>query len=199
MSSELQVPLFPLRTVLFPGGPLSLRIFERRYLDMVSERMRRSEPFGVVFTEGGEAGPPGPFARVGTLARIVDFHRLDDGLLGLTCSGESRFRVQAHTVRTDALVVAVVDALGPEPDFVIAPAQERLRRLLRDILDRDEVRAYRTLLDERWDSGAWVGYRLAELLPLPAEARQGLLEIDAPEQRLAVLEALLEARGGSDG
>ena len=92
MSEE--IPLFPLGTGLFPGGPLPLRIFETRYVDMVRRCMREESGFGVVLIErGAEAGAPSRFVQVGTEAGIVDFDRLDDGLLGLTCVGRERFRV----------------------------------------------------------------------------------------------------------
>ena len=98
------LPLFPLNTVLFPGGPLALRIFEPRYMDMVSRCMRESIPFGVVLIrEGLEAGPIVQIAPIGTSARIVDFTALPDGLLGLSCMGEQTFRVLSHWTQRDGL------------------------------------------------------------------------------------------------
>ena len=85
------IALFPLNIVLFPGGPLPLRIFETRYVDMVRRCMRESEKFGVVLIrEGNEVGPA-ETVDVGTLAEIVDFHQLSDGLLGLSCIGGNAF------------------------------------------------------------------------------------------------------------
>src|SRR5687768_15209514 len=98
------LPLFPLNTVLFPGGPLRLRIFEPRYLDMVSRCMRESSSFGVaLITEGKEAGGTARTTGVGTTARIVDFERLDDGLLGITARGEQRFTIEDVRTQSDGL------------------------------------------------------------------------------------------------
>ncbi|HXH02338.1 MAG TPA: LON peptidase substrate-binding domain-containing protein [Candidatus Competibacteraceae bacterium] len=191
-----EIPLFPLNTVLFPGGPLSLRIFEPRYLDMVSERLRLDEPFGVVLIrEGQEVGSAARFHEVGTLARIVDFDRLEDGLLGITCRGEGKFRVLAHHVRHDQLVLGEIEHLPEEPRLPIGLEHQRLRQLLWDILGRDEVEAYRRLLSEDWDSAAWLGYRLSELLPMPLIAKQALLELEDPTQRLALLHVALQPLG----
>ena len=96
------IPLFPLNTVLFPGGPLKLRIFEPRYVDMIGRCMREDTGFGVaLIIEGVEAGGPARTANVGTLARIVDFEQLKDGLLGITAHGGERFRIDL--VRSKAM------------------------------------------------------------------------------------------------
>jgi len=88
-----ELPLFPLRTVLFPGGLLPLRIFEPRYVDMVGRCMREGGEFGVLLITdevGAETGPVASLAEIGTTARVVDFHALPDGLLGLMCRGARR-------------------------------------------------------------------------------------------------------------
>src|SRR5688500_14710511 len=110
------LPLFPLNTVLFPGGPLRLRIFEPRYLDMISHCMRESSSFGVaLITEGREAGGSARTTHVGTTARIVDFERLEDGLLGITARGESKFSITDVKTQHDGLNIADVNLLEPEP------------------------------------------------------------------------------------
>ena len=97
-----EVPLFPLNTVLFPGGPLPLRIFETRYTDMVRRCLRTESPFGVLLIrEGVEAGGAAATMQLGTLARIVDFNPMPDGLLGIICRGESRFRVMERWRQAD--------------------------------------------------------------------------------------------------
>jgi ATP-dependent Lon protease len=104
VSAAPEIPLFPLRTVLFPGGLLPLRIFEARYVDMVGRCMRHGEIFGVVLLENGaETAGPVATASIGTTARIVDFQALPDGLLGLLCRGERRFRIIERRVRSDRL------------------------------------------------------------------------------------------------
>ena len=103
------IALFPLNIVLFPGGPLPLRIFEPRYVDMIGRCMREGAGFGVVLIrEGREVGPAETFD-VGTLADIVDFHQLSDGLLGLSCIGRERFRIRSRSRKADGLNLADVD------------------------------------------------------------------------------------------
>src|SRR5215467_4574263 len=111
--SATTLPLFPLQTVLFPGGPLSLRIFEPRYLDLVRRCLKEQSPFGVVLIlEGAEAGPVTTVAPIGTTARLVDFEALPDGLLGVVCVGERRFRVLRHWSQDDGLNAAEVEYLA---------------------------------------------------------------------------------------
>jgi Lon protease-like protein len=107
-----EIPLFPLNTVLFPGGPLPLRIFEPRYVDMVRRCMREGVPFGVLLIRAGtEVGEVTSTADVGTSARIVDFHQMQDGLLGIVCLGERRFRVLARRTQPDGLHLGDVEWL----------------------------------------------------------------------------------------
>jgi Lon protease-like protein len=185
------LPLFPLRTVLFPGGLLPLRIFEPRYVDMVRQCLRADEPFGVVLIRaGGETGPIGGVAGVGTGARIVDFQALPDGLLGLMCRGERRFRLQRRTIRADGLHVGEVEWL-PEPESSpLEPAQQPLVRVLQRLLA--ELGETARFLEPRYDDAGWVGCRCAELLPLDDAARQRLLEIDDPAERLRQIMPLLD-------
>src|SRR4029450_8248817 len=117
MSAEHSViALFPLHTVLFPGGPLPLRIFETRYTDMVRRCMREQQPFGVVLIqEGDEAGPVATTATIGCSARIADFYTLQDGFLGISCIGERKFRVQRVWRASDGLNMGEVEWLESEP------------------------------------------------------------------------------------
>lgn len=187
MNSE--IPLFPLNTVLFPGGPLSLRIFEPRYVDMVGRCMRTGAGFGVVLIrEGGETGPA-EFHEMGTLARIVDFSRLPEGLLGLATLGGERFRVRAHRVQSDGLNVGEVEWLDAEPASELPDEYAHLPSLLESLL-AELGEAYRHVERQPTDAG-WVGYRLAELLPLTIESRQFCLELAQPLERLRLLDALI--------
>ena len=185
------LPLFPLRTVLLPGGLLPLRIFEPRYVDMVRQCLRADEPFGVVLIRAGaETGPIGSVAGVGTGARIVDFQALPDGLLGLMCRGERRFRLQRRMTRADGLHVGEIEWL-PEPESSpLEAAQLPLVRVLQRVLaELGETARY---LEPRYDDAGWVGCRCAELLPLDDAARQRLLEIDDPRERLRQILPLLD-------
>src|SRR4029453_5765515 len=131
-ATPASIPLFPLHTVLFPGGPLRLRIFEPRYLDMISRCMRESSAFGVaLITEGREAGGARRTTTIGTTARIVDFERLDDGLLGITARGEERFSITEVKTQSDGLNVAGVSFLPEEPAMEIPEDLEILAELLK--------------------------------------------------------------------
>jgi Lon protease-like protein len=182
------IALFPLNIVLFPDGPLPLRIFETRYVDMVRRCMREGEAFGVaLIREGSEVGRAATFD-VGTLAKIVDFYQLSDGLLGLTCLGEQRFRIRSHSRQADGLNLAEVDYLAPEPMVPVPERHARLAELLKSVLP--QLGEVYEGMDMRLDDAAWVGHRLAEILPIPLADKQLCLELDDPIQRLDVLSPL---------
>lgn len=189
MQTGTEIPLFPLNTVLFPGGPLSLRIFEPRYVDMVGRCMREGQRFGVVLIrEGGETGPA-EFHEIGTLARIVDFNQLPEGLLGLATIGGERFRVRTHRRLDDGLNVGEVEWLGVESRSDLPDEYAHLAPLL-DSLMSELGEAYRHVERSPMDAG-WVSYRLAEVLPLTVESRQFCLELERPLERLRLLDALI--------
>jgi Lon protease-like protein len=182
------IALFPLNMVLFPDGALPLRIFETRYVDMVRRCMRESQSFGVVLIrEGNEVGPAETFD-VGTLAKIVDFHQLSDGLLGLSCIGQQRFRIVKRGRQADGLNLAEVDRLMAEPAVPVPARHVRLAQLLKSVLP--QLGEVYTNIEMRLDDAAWVGHRLAEILPIPLADKQACLELDDPIQRLDVLEPL---------
>ncbi|MCB1715626.1 MAG: LON peptidase substrate-binding domain-containing protein [Candidatus Competibacteraceae bacterium] len=190
--STLEIPLFPLKTVLFPGGVLPLRIFEPRYLDMVSQCLKSDSRFGVVaIVEGNEAGTGATFAEMGTLAQIVDFDQLEDGLLGLTCRGGERFTVLEQQQQADGLILGKVLLLPAEAGCQIDASHSDLVRFLRDLLSQDSVRPYRQWLTEDWTNTSWLGYRITELLPLPLPLKSSLLEMQEAEQRLDILQTIL--------
>jgi len=185
------IPLFPLSTVLFPGGPLGLRIFEQRYLQMVRDCTRDQSCFGIcLILEGSETGAPALPAAVGTLARITDFHSQPDGLLGINVEGCARFRVLRTRVRDNGLVRGDVNCWPDEPILPVPPEYG----LLADILERLIEQAggwWRDAPRERYDNASWVGFRLAEFLPLQPAERQQLLELTDPLERLRVLRDVL--------
>ena len=189
-----ELPLFPLNTVLFPGGILPLRIFETRYLDMVSHCLKNDRGFGVVtIHEAREAGgQPTSIHPVGTLARIVDFDPTDDGLLGITCLGVQRLRVVGHRVQPDHLLIGEVQWLPDDPVESPLPSHEPLARVLRDLLENEELQFYARFLAPDWENAAWIGNRLAEILPLPLHIRQALLEMTNPRERLDILLAIFQ-------
>jgi uncharacterized protein len=184
------IPLFPLGIVLFPGGPLPLRIFETRYIDMVRRCMRESHGFGVVLIrEGREVGTQETEVYdIGTMAEIVDFHQLSDGLLGITCVGRERFRIRERSRQADGLNLAEVEILEAEPKLEVPARHARLSQLLRTVLPQlGEVYAG---IEMHLDDAAWVGHRLAEILPIPLADKQAYLEIGDPLERLDRLASL---------
>lgn len=175
------VPLFPLKTVLFPGGALPLRIFEPRYVDMVGRCLRNEQQFGVLsIVEGSEVGPA-KTATVGTLAQIVDWRQEADGLLGITVVGRERFEVEHISVREDRLYVGRVRVLPAEPKLELPPDYGDLARLLKRVLPT--VGADHGAVED-YDDATWVGYRLAEILPLSLEDKQACLEMEDALARL---------------
>jgi Lon protease-like protein len=178
------IPLFPLNTVLFPGGPLSLRVFERRYLDMVRDCSRNGSGFGVcLILQGREAGEPAVPAAVGTFARIVDFYILSDGLLGIRASGGERFHVDRSRVRDNGLAHGQVQFWPDEPKIAVPPEHALLATILERLLDKLDSKYERDNLDD----ASWVGFRLAETLPLENRERQHLLQLTDPLARLGQL------------
>ena len=180
------MPVFALNTVLYPEGPLPLRIFEPRYVDMVSDRLRRDAPFIVALIRSGrEVGGGATTHSIGTLARIVDWNRQDDGLLGIVALGGRRVKLLDTETRPDGLCVANARMLEDEPAATVPDEHGKMAGLLRGVLDQLESR-YR-FVNPRYDDASWVGYRLSELLPMPLARKQHLLEIEDPVFRLRQL------------
>ncbi len=179
---EREIPLFPLHGVLVPEGRLTLRIFEPRYLDLVSDCMKREQPFGVVLiADGEETGRAADCHDCGTLAHISDWDRQADGLLEITCVGGRRFRVLSQQVAENQQVRALVRVLPPCPRVEPGPGHATLVELLRQLMER----AGRPPgANARFDDAGWVGCRLLELLPLGLLQKQRLLRQDDPLQRL---------------
>ena len=193
MNERAEIPLFPLGTVLFPGGPLPLRIFETRYIDLVRRCLRDGSGFGVVMIrEGVEAGGPALTFDVGTYARIVDFSQQPDGLLGIRAAGERRFRILARRRERDGLNVADVEWLPEESSSPLPEEFAELGPALDAILA--QVGEPFASLERRLDDAAWVAGRLTEILPIPPGHKQHCLELDDPVERLRFLRPLFEIR-----
>lgn len=190
MSELHELPLFPLGAVLLPGGPLALRVFEARYLDMVARCLRGENRFGVVaIRDGTEVGVATPY-EVGTSAEIVDWQREESGLLMIVAHGRDAFRVLETHRQDDGLYVGRVAWLEPlrpaELPSVHAPLAALLRRLV------DALPLYRAL-QPKFDDAVWVGGRLIELLPLALPRKQALLEVQDANARLEQLAAVLRS------
>jgi len=183
--SDTELPLFPLGTVLMPDGPLMLRIFEPRYLDMIGRCMRSETGFVVVLIHnGGETGPA-TFNKVGTLAKIADWHQYDDGVLGITALGQSRVRVNESHRQSDGLNVGQVEFIAPDPAIVLPEKYGYLARLLEQLID--QLGDQYALVDVNYGDAGWVSSRLAEILPLPNERKQTCLELEQPLARIELI------------
>ena len=213
------LPLFPLQTVLFPGGVLPLQIFEVRYLDMVGRCHKAGTPFGIVsLTRGSEVRRPAPgpsgdgfaheaFETVGTLAQIEHFERPQPGLMRIRCRGTQRFTLSASEQLKHGLWVgraALLDDDAPVPvPQDLAFTCDGLQRVLRSMTERVAETQEAELADlplqppYRWDDCGWLANRWCELLPLPAEMKQRLMALDNPLLRLELVADVL-SRSGAD-
>lgn len=195
---ERSLPLFPLHTVLFPGGVLPLRVFEQRYIEMTKACVASGEPFGVcLIVKGDEVArgndPRTPeFAPIGTLARVCDWD-MPDGMLHLRVEGGERFQVKSHETKPDGLVVGSVVPIANEPSSKLPDAFRRLAEIL-DVLAQ-RVGPTHFPATHAYDDASWVGYRLAELMPLPLAIKQSMLEINDSELRLASIAKFLQQHG----
>jgi Lon protease-like protein len=188
---EESIGLFPLNAVLVPGASIGLRVFEPRYLDLVRDCGRDGRGFGVcMILAGDEVGEAATPAAFGTEARIEDFGSDDSGVLTLQVRGHRRFRVARTRVRDNGLVVGDVEWREPDVDDELRPEHAVLGMLLQRILEQvggdDAGPGPRQI-----DNAAWVGWRLAELLPLSERQRQVLLQEDDPHARLQQLLSLV--------
>jgi Lon protease-like protein len=188
-----QIALFPLNTVLFPGGLLPLRIFETRYVDMVGRCTRENETFGVVLVENAsDTERQVVTAAIGTSARIVDFQTLEDGLLGILCHGERRFRIHTRSQRPDGLNCAEIEWLEQAGRVRVPERLQSLVPLLREALG--QLKTIGRFVEPDYEDACWVGYRLAELLPLDQKLLQRLLQSEDAVARLDLLAPLLDLR-----
>ena len=194
MSTELELPLFPLHAVLFPEGNLALRIFEQRYLDMATACLKRQEPFGVcLIAEGDEVGHTATPHELGTLAQITAWDMAQLGVLQVTVQGSQRFRILDRQATGAGLLRGRVAVMPPEPVEKIPHHCARLIPLLRAVVEDLGERG--PPAPHRFFDAGWVGYRWCEVLPIPLLARQKLLELEDNISRLEIIARYLEQRG----
>lgn len=202
------LPLFPLGTVLFPGGLLPLRIFEVRYLDMIGKCRKAGVPFGVVsLTSGSEVRKAGSdaerFSSIGTLAEIREFDSPQSGLLQIECVGTQRFRIRQTELQKHGLWVAEVEAVPDDVALDIPDDLKHTSTALRRLIDTLEERrraqdaTARLPIGEpyRLDDCGWVANRWCELVPMQLELRQRLMTLDSPLMRLELVSDLLARTG----
>lgn len=207
------LPLFPLGTVLYPGGILPLRIFEVRYLDMIGKCHKTGAPFGVVsLTQGSEvrkpdvrhaAGEPLPqeaFNTVGTLAIITEFSLPQPGLMVIRCTGAQRFEISSREKLKHGLWIADVTRIGDDmkvkvPDD-LQPSANALGKLIKSLQERKlPTEQMPVSMPYMLDDCGWVANRWCELLPIPLELKQRLMELDNPLVRLELVSDILERTG----
>ena len=186
------IPIFPLNTVLYPGGMLPLKIFEQRYLQMTRDCLRDATPFGVCrIIEGAEVGRPALPEAVGCTAVIAEWEMPHLGVFQLKAKGGYRFRMRSHATRPDGLILAEIELLdeasGNADDVVL----DLCRRVLEQIVSRLGSEYFFAPL--AYDDPRWVSYRLAEVLPLALEDKQALLETRDDQERLDRLHKLLKS------
>ena len=199
------LPLFPLGSVLFPGGLLALRVFEVRYLDMVRKCHQAGAPFGVVaLTQGREVrqagAPEEQFNDVGTLAVIEQIDTPQPGLITLLCRGSQRFRITQRSHLPHGLWIADVGHIDPDLTVPIPQdlrkASTALAQVLHTLKQRDpEIPTAIVPTAAQLDDCGWVANRWCELLPVPLELKQRLMELDNPLVRLELVADVLERTG----
>ena len=198
------LPLFPLGTVLFPGGLLPLQVFEVRYLDMVSKCQRSGAPFGVVaLAQGSEVraagAPQEQLEPVGTLAHITQLQQPRPGLLMVQCRGEQRFRIDRSHQLPHGLWVADVTLLPPDATVAVPNDLQHAAKALRQVHEGLRARSANHPLpastEVEYDDCAWVANRWCELLPLPLGTRQRLMMLDNPLVRLELVSDTLARTG----
>ncbi len=187
-----QVYIFPLNTVLFPCGVLPLKIFEQRYLEMTKVCISESRPFGVcLIKEGQEVGTPAVPQEIGCLARIAQWEMPPLGMFHLLTEGPQRFRIVRSSVEKNGLIAAAIATLPFEPE--VAPRDTLCKEVLQAIIAK--IGAGHFPAPHRFDDAAWIGYRLAEVLPISLDVKQRLQEMSDPLARLAELNQILSQQG----
>ena len=194
MELEQEIPIFPLGSVLYPAGRLALHIFEPRYVAMTEACLRDGTAFGVTLIHAGfEVGTPAVPCEVGCTARIVASDIPEPGRYNLLARGESVFRINRRWTRPDGLIVARVNFLEPPEPAHVADRHAALHTLLHDLIAQHGEDNFPSPL--RLDDAAWVGYRLAEMLPVAPERKQKLLEMRAPDAALDAVGRWIEDLG----
>jgi hypothetical protein len=190
-SRQARLPLFPLNTVVFPGGQLPLRIFEQRYLDMVKQAIADNAPFGIcAIREGTETGTPAVPYTIGTRVRITDWDMPQTGILHIETQAQERFVIRNTQTEPSGLLVGSVEAVSAEAATAVPDDLELAVEILRHIID--EHGNARFPAPHQFDNAVWVGYRLSEVLPLKLSVKQNLLEVNDSVMRLRILTEFLK-------
>lgn len=212
--TDFSLPLFPLNTVLFPGGVLPLRIFEVRYLDLITRCQREGAPFGVVcLTQGSEVRQlrrqaesaqamsddfeQQAFASVGTMAHIMEVESPQPGLMMIRCTGGRRFRLTRREQLKHGLWVGDAQWLPDDLPVPVPPDLEHVKLALERLVQN--MQATMSQMDAlplqppyRWDDCGWLANRWCEILPVSPQLKQQFMQLESPLVRLELVADLLE-------
>lgn len=190
-TETVEVAIFPLNTVLFPGGLLPLKIFEQRYLDMTRDCLRDNAPFGVfLIRDGAEVGAPATCEEIGCIAAIIEWEMLQLGIFQLLTQGQDKARILQRRVENNGLVRGEVELLPAEAPIPLSPQFQRCAEILKMIIEKNGAQFFPQ--PQRYGDALWVGYRLAEVLPMEITNRQKLLELADPGERIRIVDELLQ-------
>jgi Lon protease-like protein len=185
------IPLFPLNTVVFPGGVQPLRIFEQRYLTMIKQAIADNTAFGIcAIREGNETGTPAMPYTVGTLVHVTDWDMPQNGILHIDTLAQERFVIRSTQTDSSGLITGTVESVSPESAVAIPDDLELAVEILRHIID--EYGDAHFPAPHAFDNAVWVGYRLSEVLPLKLNIKQDLLEMNDSVMRLRILTEFLK-------
>ncbi len=202
--TDAWLPLFPLKTVLFPGGVLPLKVFETRYIDMVRECLRLEQPFGVVLIRSGqEVGEAAEPEAVGCLAYIRQCEMPSLGVLMLRAEGGERFRIRETRVQADNRLEARIEMIEADLEVPLDKPQAECAKALRIVIADVDANGAAAAGDGapydspfarplRFDNAGWVANRWCEVLPIPLKARQRLMELEDAQSRLSIVHQYLQ-------
>jgi uncharacterized protein len=202
VDDTFKLPLFPLQTVLFPGGLLNLKVFESRYLDLITSCLRTRTPFGVITTRGTQRSneisshAAEHFETVGTLAELIGVDSDQPGILHVRCVGTQRFEVLSTAQQANDLWAAAARLV--EDDEVVAPStalQGSVKALSSAISSLQAQNESPFLEPHHLDNAGWVANRWCEILPISQSAKQKLMELPDPEVRLQLVDEFLRSKG----
>lgn len=190
---NFELPIFPLGSVLFPGGTLALKIFEQRYMDMAKDCLKRAKPFGIaLIREGEEVGTPAAPHPVGTSALIDDWDMPNLSVLQVKVIGGARFRIVSSIVSASGLIIGTVSAIDADSDASgaeLVACADFLKKIL------TQINLIEGVAESQFSNASWVSFRITELLPFGGAVKQKMLELTDAKMRLEILHRFLVDQG----
>lgn len=189
---SVEIPLFPLGSVLFPGGTMALKIFEQRYLEMAKTSLKTGSPFGIaLISEGEEVGIPAVSESIGTIAHVTGWDMQNLGVLQLRVKGTERFQLLSQSISRNGLITGEISIL-PNDMHIDCAEHTACAEFLRNIFA--QTSADSTPDEQRFDDAGWVGFRLTELLPFNSAIKQKMLELTDARIRLEIIYRFLKGQ-----